>query len=378
MKIKIILLLILVNLKVEAQVIQSFNKDYSDNLKKKTIIQSDSYSVDFLKLFEDKENTTTSEYDQFLELKNKTVDPNMAFELQKKCSVLIDTLIIKRKNLIKSEKDIDSLNEKSIHISNQIKELKKVRDYLGAVNSLNGSPKIFRRFFPLRTVEQARMFYLESTDGEKKLTFVKDVSYQNNFVGSNTLNSSILTAVFPLFTRFAPLKVNVASTISQNNDTITQNKVADKIAKGGLFNIGLTYTLLFSNWKYLDENAVVIYLPIEMRYHIDDVKNGVDLNDSYSFNEVSASLYTSFDLIQNKQNADLATLFFAGKLSYFNGSSKFSEKLDENKFSLFQLNVGLKIAKKFTIAANVPIGSSSKTFLNTQITTLTLVFETGN
>ena len=230
----------------------------------------------------------------------------------------------------------------------------------------------------MRSIAQAQRFYLESANGEKRLSFVKDVTYQNNFDGSNTLNSSILTAVFPFFNKYIPLKINVASTITQNNDTIASKKIADKVPKGGLFNVGLTYTLFFSNWKYVDDNSVVVYMPIETRFHIDDVKNNSNLKDTFFYNEISTSMYISFDLLQDKQSANLATLFLAGKLSYYNGGNKFSEKLNENKFTLFQLNAGLKIAKKFTVAVNMPLGSSSKTFLGTQTTSLALVFEPGS
>ncbi|NJM80407.1 MAG: hypothetical protein HC854_13775 [Flavobacterium sp.] len=101
---------------------------------------------------------------------------------------------------------------------------------------------------------------------------------------------------------------------------------SDKIPRGGLFNVGLTYTLFYSNWKYIDNNSVVVYMPLETRFHLDGVKNDENLNDTFFYNEISSALYLSFDLLQNKENSDVATLFVAGKLSYFNGGSQFSEK----------------------------------------------------
>ncbi len=355
------------------------SKDNLDNLKSELLIAN----IDKLK----KSLKSVNPHHELLGIKDSIIDPYAAALFQKVCidsinslSAKRDTLIATRKlNASKKNKHTDAyINKKSLALTASINDYKKARDYFGAINSLDGSPKFYRRFFPLRSVAQAQQFFLNSNNGEKKVSFIKDVTYQNNFDDSNTLNSSILTAVFPFFNRYIPLKINIASTITQSNDTIAEKKVADKVAKGGLFNIGLTYTFFYSNWKYLDNNSIVVYMPIETRFHMDDVKNKSNLTDTFFYNEVSTALYVSFDLLQSNSDTDLATLFFAGKYSWFNGGSKFSEKINDNKFSLFQLNAGLKIANKFTLAINVPLGSSSKSFFDNQTSSLALVFDTGN
>lgn len=368
-------LMLLCCISLKAQLVQSTNSNYTSSYKKTN------------KTASIVENTQSNEYLKLLNIKDSIIDASAAYRFQSICITKIDSLEKIKSNLIDIGKTTDDkkdthtpnyINHKCLELTEKIKLYIKARDYFGSINSLDGSPRFTRRFFPLRSIAQAQRFYLESANGEKRLSFVKDVTYQNNFDGSNTLNSSILTAVFPFFNKYIPLKINVASTITQNNDTIASKKIADKVPKGGLFNVGLTYTLFFSNWKYVDDNSVVVYMPIETRFHIDDVKNNSNLKDTFFYNEISTSMYISFDLLQDKQSANLATLFLAGKLSYYNGGNKFSEKLNENKFTLFQLNAGLKIAKKFTVAVNMPLGSSSKTFLGTQTTSLALVFEPGS
>ncbi|CAM3905533.1 MULTISPECIES: hypothetical protein [Flavobacterium] len=366
-KLLLLLLVLFLSVKMNAQLVQSINKNYSANYKniKKTIFIEDTIVFN-------------NENHELLKITDTIVDPNAAYRFQKICIDSIIELQKRRNIIIKNSNNADSINKNSIELTKKIKDYQKARDYFGAINSLDGSPKFLRRFFPLRSLAQAQRFYLESVEGEKKISFIKDVTYHNNFNGSNTLNSSILTAVFPFFNSYLPLKINIASTITQNNDTIATKTIADKIPRGGLFNVGLTYTLFYSNWKYFDNNSVVVYMPLETRFHLDDAKNNTNLQDTFFYNEISSSIYVSFDLLQNKKDADLATLFVSGKLSYYNGGSKFSDKINDNKFSLFQLNTGLKIAKKFTVAINMPLGSSSKTFLDNQNASLILVFETGN
>jgi hypothetical protein len=411
MKTKIVLLLLFFTTITQAQFVQSINKNYDRVLKMSTnktdadktdTDKTDADKTDADKTDADKTDANKTDanktstkktfayatpYHKLLGIKDSAIDPFVAARLRNHCIEKINSLYKERNSLVEKGdlKPSDSvnhrnntLNKKSLEITKNIEDYKKARDYFGAINSLDGSPKFLRKFFPLRSIAQAQLFYLESTDGEKKVSFIKDVSYQNNFEGSNTLNTSLFTAVFPLFTRYAPLKINIASTISQNNDSIPENKIADKVAKGGLFNIGATYTLFYSNWKYYDNHAVTVYLPIETRLHMDDIKDKANLKDTFFYNEFSGSVFISFDLLQSKTDADLATLFIATKYSWFDGGSKFLEKIQENKFSLLQLNAGIKIANKFTLAVNIPLKSSSTTFLDKQSSTIALVFDTGN
>jgi hypothetical protein len=416
MKTKIVLLLLFFTTITQAQFVQSLNSNYNKTykLKKTNKIKQGSTNLDSIKTIiidsitiekdkngekikeikksiktttTTKENVDVSPYHTLLGITTPTIEASSALLFQNECITEIKKLTTKKNNLIafkktdtlkKNKHSNDYIAKETLELSGKIKDYKKARDYFGAINSLDGSPNFLRKFFPLRSIAQAQLFYLESTDGEKKVSFIKDVSYQNNFEGSNTLNTSLFTAVFPLFTRYAPLKINIASTISQNNDSIPENKIADKVAKGGLFNIGATYTLFYSNWKYYDNHAVTVYLPIETRLHMDDIKDKANLKDTFFYNEFSGSVFISFDLLQSKTDADLATLFITTKYSWFDGGSKFLEKIQENKFSLLQLNAGIKIANKFTLAVNIPLKSSSTTFLDKQSSTIALVFDTGN
>jgi len=356
-----------------AQLVQSINNNYEKSYKKANEIVVVGNTTYFNK------------YHQLLKIEDSKIDPSAAFRFQKTCIDSIkklekiqDNLInIGKKDTLKKNVHSDNyINKKSIELSDKIKAYKEAKDYYGAINSIEGSPKLSRRVFPIRSIAQAQKFYLDTINGESRVSYIKDVSYQNNLDGSNTLSSSIFTGIVPLWKM--PLKINFATTITQNNDTVVQRKVADKVSKGGLFNVGVTYTLLYSNWKYLDNNSVIIYMPIETKFHIDDVKNKSNIKDSFNYLELSSSLLVSFDLLKGVKEKNEAKLFVVGKYSYYNGGNKFSENLNDNKFSFFQLNTGIKIANKFTISINMPIGSSSKSFLDSQTTTLGLVFDTGN
>ncbi|NJM80406.1 MAG: hypothetical protein HC854_13770 [Flavobacterium sp.] len=221
-KLLLLFALICISVKTNAQLVQSINKEYSSDYKKakKTILKEDTI--------------IKNENHELLKISDTIIDPYAAYRFQNICidsikhleKIRTTLIAIGKTDSIKRTVIVPSyINTKSIELTKKIKAYSKARDYFGAINALDGSPRFGRRFFPLRNIAQAQRFYLESTEGEKKVSFIKDVSYHNNFAGSNTLNSSILTAVFPFFNRYIPLKINVASTITQNNDTITTKAV---------------------------------------------------------------------------------------------------------------------------------------------------------
>ena len=86
--------------------------------------------------------------------------------------------------------DNEEVNLEIVGLAQEIKWLDEGYEYYRTINSIDGNPKIRRRFFPLRSTSQAAYFYF-GNNGEKKISLVQDVMFQRNYDGSNSLNSEI-------------------------------------------------------------------------------------------------------------------------------------------------------------------------------------------
>lgn len=273
--------------------------------------------------------------------------------------------------------DNEEVNSQVVDLAKEIKWLDEGYEYYRTINSIDGNPKMIRRFFPLRSTSQAAYFYF-GNNGEKKISLVQDVMFQRNYDGSNSLNSEILSGVLPI--PIFPIKMSIGSTITQVAEKVDSTEVAaNKLPYGGFFNLTMSVPLFFSSTIVGEDKHMIFYLPIENRFNIDEVKDGISLGDTYHFNEISASFLASIDLVQSAKTADNVNIFAGVKAAYYSGNSKFSDKVGHHDFSLLQVNAGIKLAKKFTIAINIPLSSSASNIINNQSGSIALKFEpSGN
>ena len=387
-----------------AQLSPNFNREYG--VSELVALKADSKSKTNELLTDD-----TKEFLQSKNLPSVDINPFYAYQLKKYCCEQIKLCRNKKEELVKLRRvdfakykngrgviDYDGLKvaEKIDHLTvleitnlrgasdviynNKANELEKEENsyreaylYYETINSMLGKPKFFRRFFPLRSAANADFFYFGS-DGESKINFIQDVMFQRNFDGSNSVNSEVISGVLPI-PRF-PLKMSIGSTITQvNEDVESEGKAANKIPYGGYLNVSFTYPLFFSNTRVGRKHNLIFYLPIESRFNVDEVNDNQQLNQTYYFNELSASFLMSIDMIQSTKADESVSVFCALRKSLFTGGSQFKNELGVDKFSLLQINGGLKWAKRFTIAFIVPLNASEDSILQNQSASISLKFE---
>ncbi|GAB3430906.1 hypothetical protein [Niabella aquatica] len=297
------------------------------------------------------------------------IDAYGSHRLIEVCNKKIDSLNNKRDILDKTQ---NASNQDYLQITKELEELESLKAHLTIINSLEGKPTIWRRFFPVRSTIQAQYFYLDSDDGDRALKFIGDVGVQTNFDNLFSLKSEILSGVTKLG---IPVKFLLSSTVTQDSEQEADSTAVNKLQNGGLINAGISYALFFSKNKFGlgKKHSSYFYIPLEYKFHMDNVENGKLVKDMYYYHEPSVSAMFVTDIIQ-KGNTDLATFFTAVKYSYFIGGSKFEEKITENNFDFLQGTVGLKIQDKFTIAFNIPLYSNVKAIKNMQSANLSLVF----
>ncbi len=267
----------------------------------------------------------------------------------------------------------DQYNKKANELEAAKRMYKEASLYYETINSMTGNPKLFRRFFPLRNAANADFFYFGS-DGESKINFIQDVMFQRNFDGSNSVNAEVISGVLP-FPRI-PIKMSIGSTITQvNEDVESEGKAANKIPYGGYLNVSFTYPLFFSNTRVGRKHNLIFYVPLESRFNVDEVSNGQQLDQTYYFNEFSASFLMSIDMIQSTKAEESVSVFLAVRNSLFMGGDEFQNELGVDKFSLLQINGGLKWSKRFTVAFIVPVKSSENSVFQNQSASISLKFE---
>jgi|GEM_PF-1552262 len=396
------LLILLFCIKSKGQFISSFNEKLGkaneiteEGVTKSLITANDYLSDDAIK------------YLNSIKLPVNDVDAWLAIDYQKTCSINIAKINEKRKllseiysinnskNKVDQNKFLNDTNKNKYFLEDElqalfamdntelniagktyasnIKMLKEGYEYYKMINSITENPKIKRRFFPLRSNAQAAFFYF-SNDGERKINLVQDVLLQRNFDGSNSINSEILSGIIPIPS--IPIKLSLGSTITQVDDKVDSTaKAANKLPYGGLFNATVTYPLFFSNSVVGNDKYMVFYIPLENKFNIDEVKDKQTISNTYYYNELSTAFLASIDLLQSSKTADNLTIFAAVKGSYISGGNKFYDKIGRKNLTLLQFNAGVKIAKKFTIAFNLPLRSSAKDVLDNQTASIALKFE---
>jgi hypothetical protein len=263
-------------------------------------------------------------------------------------------------------------NNNIIKITANIKLWKELKEDLKTLNSLGGNPKFSRKFVPLRSIQQAKYFYFTDTLNQKNIKLVSDLVAQSSFDGTISLSSNVFTGILPI--EHLPIKINLSTTVSQTKDSTATDKASAKLPYGGLVNINLSYPLFYSSKEKDKGKYTTFYMPFELKYHLDDVKDKAQFKDTYHYFEASTSLYISADLIQ-QDNKESITIFANPNLAYYYGGGVFKQKIGYNSFWISQLNIGIKLAKQFTLGANIPLYSSQKEIKDKQNASLALIFE---
>ena len=121
-----------------------------------------------------KRKKTVSKYFKHID-SSKDLTPDQAGYLLKAVYHKIDSLyLIKDSINSKAYSNKHSKNLDTVVIN--LNELSLAKEYLATINSLEGVPKISRKFVPIRSVYQANYFFMNSPNGESKINFVKDLS----------------------------------------------------------------------------------------------------------------------------------------------------------------------------------------------------------
>lgn len=311
-----------------------------------------------------------------------TTEPGalIAWAWAEKCDSIKDALIAQRKAVAEAAihgSNPDSLNNLADTLSDKIILYGEAYEFYQALNVLNGTPRLKRRFFPLRSVAQAQYFYFDKQSDKSAVNLLSNFALQTDADSKYAVSADIISGVFPLF-RKVPLKLEISTTIAQDKDSTTESKTAGKVLYGGLIHAGLTYPLFFSNWNYWNGKSVNIYMPLSATINFDNVNEGSQLlKDVFYFGDVSASLYMKWDLVQSQDNADLASIFLNGRFSFIAGGSSFYDNLpgERKGFCTFQFNAGLKIWNRYSLAVNFPVWSSNKDLLNRQNATIALIID---
>lgn len=262
-------------------------------------------------------------------------------------------------------------NALMLKYSDYEESITKLLEFFKTANALGGQPKVIRGVFPIKSISQAKYFFLYNND-EKSVMFINKLGIKTDFSSSYSASADVITGIIPI--KFIPLKFIMATNISQQtseNDSIAANKLNN----GGLLNLSLQYPVFFYKWNVEKNRSVIFYMPLEYRFNVDDIKDKIAFSDSYFYHEISTYFMTSIDLIQHRDEKDAATLFGAIKASYYTGGDQFKSKLNDNKFWLYRLTLGIQIKDKYTISANIPLKSSSSSISDQQIASFGITFQ---
>ncbi|MDM1296541.1 hypothetical protein HX021_19825 [Sphingobacterium sp. N143] len=293
-----------------------------------------------------------------------------------------NTIIAENKIMHFSQREVDNivnstLDQKNIlalALKNEENAYQEGVHYFSSLNNTGASGKIF---FPFRDPDQAKKYFF-GKDKQEYLKLVQDVMIQRNFDGSNSLNSELISAIAPIPS--LPIKLAIGSTITQVDEKKidSTNIGKNKLPYGGLFNATFTYPFVFTTINTGKKDHLLrIYVPMEYKFNIDEVKDNQPMANSYSFSELSGMLFMSIDLVRSDETLSKMNLFAGIKGSYYFGNEKFADRIGRRDFSLLQFNTGIKIADKFTIGFNIPLKSSYSNLLESQAASIALKFQPG-
>jgi len=310
------------------------------------------------------------------------IDPQAAYAYVVQLNAKINNELAQIDSCIKilknTSKQPDNQNlENSINQSREnILLYRDARDYFYAINCLEGAPKIHQRFFPIRSIMQAKFFYLGDNDTKNaNVDLLSNFAIQSDFGNKSMIQSDLISGIVPI-TKRVPVKLDLSTTISQNNDSLKSDQSKSKVLYGGLVHGTVTYPLFYSNWIYdhKKNRGLFIYVPLTGTLNFDNVssRNDQALKDAFYFGELAAALYVQSDLIQNKSNTNVVSVFFNSKFAFIDGGSSFYDNLNTNRtgFWLAQINAGIKIKDRVTFAVNIPVYCSNKDVISKQNATI--------
>lgn len=319
---------------------------------------------------------------------DKAIESN--YNIQKK---YYDSLSAKRTKLPALDPEVIQQCVKSDDVLKRIVEtiekdknlVAQARNYFHYLHRSEDNPVCKPWVLPLRSITHAEFFYF-GANGER-LKLLTNFAIQSNFSGSTTVNSEILSGILPFEIggkknprkRFSmPLRFDLGTTVSQSSEVSTKEKAADKLLYGGLLHARLSYPFFYSNWKYYNGRGIQVYIPMEATFNWENIKDGSNLMaDMYYFGEIALHLNANIDIIQSMDTRTDAALFFNGKFSYIDGGRKFHESLSAglSEFWLLQLNGGVRVKERFTIAVNVPAWCSKPQLLSNKGISLAVLID---
>lgn len=261
---------------------------------------------------------------------------------------------------------VDSVNR----IQATRKVVHQARNYFNYLYRSEDNPVSKPWLLPLKSITHAEFFYFG--ENGKQLQLLTHFNLQSNFSNNSTVSAEIISGILPFEAggkknprkrTSIPLKFNLGTTISQTEDTFSREKTTDKLLYGGLLHAQLSYPIFYSNWRYHNNKGIRFYIPIIASINWENSKLETQLiKDMFYFGEAALQLYSEADLIQNQNIKETATLFLNGKIAFIDGGKNFYNNLQAGRYGLWllQINAGLRVRERFTIAVNIPIWSSQK------------------
>ncbi|WP_313263604.1 hypothetical protein [Sphingobacterium sp.] len=390
-----IILIAMLAIRSQAQFVSSFSSSYVNEKRDQNIQEP---SCDAKKILK-KAGVWADEIDESLatlykincekklqEIVAKRKEFKLIAEIDKqefsKSTEAADAIIAKYKIIYFNRKEVDSIvnftsdekNERGLVLEKEENAFLEGIGYFESLSNTGASGKIFS---PFRDPDQAKEYFF-GKDQQEHLMLVQDVMIQRNFDGSNSLNSELISAIVPIPS--IPIKLAIGSTITQVDEKKidSTNIGKNKLPYGGLFNATFTYPFVFTTINTGKKDHLLrIYVPIEYKFNIDEVKDNQPMANSYNFNELSSMLFLSIDLVRSDETLSKMNLFAGIKGSYYFGNEKFADRIGRRDFSLLQFNTGIKIADKFTIGFNIPLKSSYRNLLENQAASIALKFQPG-
>lgn len=326
--------------------LESKEQKYPDELQSSIISFLKSIDKEFL----DINVGTAPDMADILKSRNKGLD----LEVQS-LEIQIKTISVSRTPTLDEIKQVINLQTEILDKNEEIKTNDILIAYFESINSYFGKPEMPFRFFPIENRYEGNFFYNNvSSSG---------ISTLNSFVIQASENGGAANAEI-VSGQIAAVRVSFSSVIQGGGKAIDSLEVNTKLfTGGGISNLRFEYPVFYYN-----RQNILFYSAFKPSFIADIPVFGSDI-ERESFSGY-ADLAGEF-LVEVRTDGGEFSLFANFKGSHIRGTEAFYNTLkspDSNAplgqidkpFWISQVYAGVSVSKRFRIAANIPIATTSQ------------------
>lgn len=240
-------------------------------------------------------------------------------------------------------------SDQILKLKDSVDHYKELSGLFYAVNKINGRPKFFNSFFPVRNRYQSNYFFNQVK--EDKVNFMNSVVLQGN-EDRASIFADLASGTIGL------ARVSFSSVFYTGNNSDSLELITKILNGGGLTNLRVEIPLFFKNSKNF-----TLYVSSKPGAIGDIPIFGSEIPKSKFVGYFELPIESYLEIRTNEDNlgffGNLKVSQIRGTKAFYEGVKSPSDNPLNGRFWLSQIYFGINVRDKYRISANVPIATTN-------------------